>query len=154
MKKTLITLLIAFALIFSGVGLVEAQSPMSDCELVREIEYDGHTFSPEADGGYGADKDIGQEGGADPGVVEIDHGDGVGAVVCMINTINRGAQILFYIMMGIVVALVVYGGFLILTSGGSEEKVGKGKKFITYAVIGVFVAVFAYAVPAILTFVT
>lgn len=38
-----------------------------------------------------------------------------------------------------------YGGFLMLTAGGDDEKVGKGKKIIIQAVIGLLVVLVSYA---------
>ena len=38
------------------------------------------------------------------------------------------------------VLFVAYGGFVIMTAGGSEEKVKKGKQVITAAVIGIAIA--------------
>ena len=46
----------------------------------------------------------------------------------------------------IVVVLFIYGGFLWMTAGGSEEKVSKGKKYITNAVIGLIIIFAAYAI--------
>jgi len=133
MKKALLILGLALAIVFSGVVMVNAQEieVMEGCELVRDITYDGETYS---------------------GEVDQDDGD-VWAIICLINTVNRAAQVLFFIMMGLVVALVIIGGFFILTGGGSEDNIAKGKKFITYAIVGVFIGVFAYAVPAILNFI-
>ena len=139
MKKTIITLLIAFALVFTGIGLVEAQEPMEECELVRALEFE--------DIDANAEQSVGPEGSG------ADVTGEAWAIVCMINTVNRAAQVLFFLMMGLVVGLVIVGGFFILTGGGSEENIAKGKKFITYAIIGVFIGVFAYAVPAILNFI-
>ncbi|MBU1119553.1 hypothetical protein KKH43_06770 [Patescibacteria group bacterium] len=39
----------------------------------------------------------------------------------------------------ILIAMLVYGGTLYLTSAGSEERVGSAKKTITYAIIGIAV---------------
>ena len=135
MKKALLILGLALAIVFSGVGMVNAQEigVMEECELVRPIEYEG------------INKGAGE-------TVDASDGD-EWAIVCLINTVNRGAQVLFFIMMGLVVALVIIGGFFILTGGGSEDNIAKGKKFITYAIVGVFIGVFAYAVPAILNFI-
>jgi heme/copper-type cytochrome/quinol oxidase subunit 4 len=42
----------------------------------------------------------------------------------------------------ILFVLIMWGGFLILTAAGNEEKVGKGRMWITSAIIG-FVIIFA-----------
>lgn len=134
MKKVLITLALVFTIALSGVGVVQAQQPMENCNIVRTMKYDGTTYT---------------EGTT----VDVDQNEGAGAVVCLINTVNRAAQVLFYIMMGLVVGLVILGGFFILTSGGSEDQVSQGKQYITYAIFGVVIGVFAYAVPALLNFI-
>lgn len=41
--------------------------------------------------------------------------------------------------------LFFYGGFLILTAAGDDEKVGQGKKIIIQAVIGLLVVLVSYA---------
>jgi|GEM_PF-1538013 len=43
------------------------------------------------------------------------------------------------------VLIVIYGGVLYVTSGGEEEKTGKGKKAITYASIGILIVLGSYA---------
>jgi len=45
----------------------------------------------------------------------------------------------------IAVAVVIYGGFLYVTSGTSEDQSGKGKKAITYAVLGILIIISSYA---------
>lgn len=44
------------------------------------------------------------------------------------------------------VALVIYGGFLWMTSAGNEERVDKGKKVISAALIGLVVVILAWAI--------
>ena len=41
---------------------------------------------------------------------------------------------------------IVYGGYLILTSQGSPDAISKGRSYITYAIIGIVLAVSGYAV--------
>lgn len=45
----------------------------------------------------------------------------------------------------IMIAMFVYGGFLWMTSGGSAEKVKKGRDTLTWAVIGAFIIVLSYS---------
>ena len=152
MKKKIISLTIALSLLFAAVATPAAVLAdengengngengngggsqggiVESCVLEREIKYDGITYS---------------------GTVDINEGGGVGAVVCMINMVNRAAQVLFFLMMGLVAGLVTIGGFFILTGGGKEDNIAKGKKFITFAIVGVLVAAFAYAVPLLIEF--
>ena len=44
------------------------------------------------------------------------------------------------------VALVMYGGFLMVTSAGDPGAVAKAKKTITGAIIGLVIAILAYAI--------
>ena len=46
--------------------------------------------------------------------------------------------------------LMIYGGFLWMTAGGSEQQVEKAKKLITAAIIGLIVVVSAYAISHLL----
>ncbi|MFH1012269.1 MAG: pilin [Candidatus Peregrinibacteria bacterium] len=51
----------------------------------------------------------------------------------------------------IAVAFLIYAGVLMVTAGGNEEQVGKAKKVITFAVIGIVIILLSYTV---VTFVT
>jgi hypothetical protein len=44
------------------------------------------------------------------------------------------------------VVAILYGGFMIMTAGGSEEQVKKGKTALQYAVIGIIVAFAAWLI--------
>jgi hypothetical protein len=44
------------------------------------------------------------------------------------------------------VALILYGGFIYMTSGGEKEKVQKGKNIILYSVIGLVIILASYAI--------
>lgn len=46
----------------------------------------------------------------------------------------------------IVVVLIVYAGFLYVTAGTNEDNAKKAKTIFTYAMIGLIVAVLAYAI--------
>lgn len=46
----------------------------------------------------------------------------------------------------IAVVMIIYGGFLYVTSAGKEESIGTAKKIIMYAVIGIIVILISYAV--------
>ena len=47
--------------------------------------------------------------------------------------------------------LVLYGGFLYMTSGGADEKIKKGKNYIVYAAIGLAIVLSAYAIASFVT---
>ncbi len=46
----------------------------------------------------------------------------------------------------IAVAFIIYGGVLMVTSAGEEEGVGKAKKIITYAAIGIVIIMLSYTI--------
>ena len=57
------------------------------------------------------------------------------------------ANVINYIngfLMLVVLILVIYAGFLVLTSGWDDEKMKRAKSIITYAVIGVLLIVSSY----------
>lgn len=45
----------------------------------------------------------------------------------------------------VAVIVVIYGGFLYVTAAGEEEKTTKGKKSVTYAIIGIIIIIVSYA---------
>lgn len=76
---------------------------------------------------------------------------GKGLVSCnsvgsCLNTIIRFLLTLAAI---IAVLFIIIGGFLYMTSAGNEERAGKGKKTLTYAVIGLGAVVLAYTIVVI-----
>jgi TRAP-type C4-dicarboxylate transport system permease small subunit len=53
----------------------------------------------------------------------------------------------FLSLLGVIfLILIIYGGFLWMTSGGNEQKVLKAKKTLTRAVIGLIIIVSAYSI--------
>ena len=46
--------------------------------------------------------------------------------------------------------LIIWGGFLVATSGGDQEKTKKGKQFITYAVVGLVIIALSNAIKALI----
>jgi len=64
------------------------------------------------------------------------------------------AQIINYFlgMLGLVaVAMLIYAGVLMVTAAGDEEAIGKAKKIITYAVIGIVIIVLSYTIIGFVT---
>ena len=51
----------------------------------------------------------------------------------------------------IAVAFIIYGGVLMVTSGGNEDAVGKAKKIITYAAIGIVLIMLSFAIVSFVT---
>ncbi|MGH7245365.1 MAG: hypothetical protein ACREGI_00335 [Candidatus Levyibacteriota bacterium] len=52
---------------------------------------------------------------------------------------------------GLALLSILYGGYILLTSRGNREAVRKGKSYITYAIIGLLLAVFAVTFFSIIT---
>ncbi|MDD2907866.1 MAG: hypothetical protein PHH98_04445 [Candidatus Gracilibacteria bacterium] len=57
----------------------------------------------------------------------------------LVATVNNIAGYMIGLFYFIAVLLGIYGGFLILVSGGDEEKFKKGKNIIIYVVFGLIV---------------
>ena len=70
-------------------------------------------------------------------------------VFCIMDAIYTATDWIFAITLAIAILFVVWGGFLIITGGGSLEKVAKGRNYIIYAVIGFIIAMLAKAIPYI-----
>jgi hypothetical protein len=58
--------------------------------------------------------------------------------------------VIFYFAIAFSIVMVLFGAFKYLTSGGNETKVSEATQTITYAVVGIVVAVIAGGVPAII----
>jgi len=71
------------------------------------------------------------------------------ATVCLLNVINRVFDWVFVFIIALVGIMIVVGAFSIITAGGDPGKVTTGRNFIMYALIGMVVAFFAKAIPAI-----
>ncbi|MDO8676206.1 MAG: pilin [Candidatus Azambacteria bacterium] len=57
------------------------------------------------------------------------------------------------IIMTIAVIMLLFSAILYLTAGGSEERVGKAKSYLLYAIIGIVVAILAFSIqPFLVTF--
>ncbi len=75
-------------------------------------------------------------------------------LICMIGTVHYITNWIFYIIMIVVMIMVLYGAFTFLTSAGDPGKTGKATKVITFAVIGMVIALLARAVPQAVKFIT
>ncbi|MFH1188995.1 MAG: hypothetical protein V1652_04105 [bacterium] len=57
---------------------------------------------------------------------------------------------LYLVAIPIVTIMILYGAFLMLTSGGDPAQFNKGKKAILYAVIGFIVVLVAGGIPTLI----
>lgn len=62
--------------------------------------------------------------------------------VIVVRIINVALGLLGIITLG----LILYAGFLIMTSGGQEDKIAEGKKVLTRAVVGLVIILSAFAI--------
>ncbi len=70
------------------------------------------------------------------------------AVICMLHTVQYVTNWIFYIIMIVVGIMILYAAFIYLTSQGNPEGPQKANKLITYAIIGLVIALLARAIPA------
>lgn len=70
-----------------------------------------------------------------------------GAVTTDLKTVVTNLLNTVMGLVGLVaVIVVVYGGILLATSGGDEDKSKSGKNYITYGIIGLVVIILAYSI--------
>lgn len=60
--------------------------------------------------------------------------------------IKNVTNTLAYVAGALAVIAIIVGGILYITSGGDEKRIGAAKNTILYAVVGMVVAVLAYAI--------
>lgn len=60
------------------------------------------------------------------------------------------AGFLFKVSIPLFVVVIIIGAFQLITAGGNEERISKGKKTITWAVIGFVVILLAASVAALI----
>lgn len=64
----------------------------------------------------------------------------------LMNIVKTGANVLLFLIGSIAVIMIIYSGFLYLTSMGDASNVKRAKDTLVYAVIGLIVALLAGAV--------
>lgn len=72
-----------------------------------------------------------------------------GSVDNLVDFFLRMLRIMMSILGGLSVLFIVIGGFQYVLSAGNEESAGKARKTITYAIIGLVVALLSFAIIAI-----
>jgi Na+-driven multidrug efflux pump len=82
-------------------------------------------------------------GGADPGNIDAQTGQ-------TLETLTQKATKIANYALGIIgliaVFIILYSGFLFMTSGGEEEGTDKAKNYLKYGIIGLIVAALAFSV--------
>jgi hypothetical protein len=74
------------------------------------------------------------------------------AICCLLDTITNVTNWIFYILTVIVVIMVIYGGFVIVTGAGNPDKLTSGRQILTFALIGLALALIAKFLPHIVMF--
>lgn len=82
--------------------------------------------------------------GTTPPTPPITSGEDIVAVL-------EGITVWLYTIVGtLAILMLIIGGIMYMTAGGDEEKVGKAKNVLKYAVIGLVIALLAYGVKSII----
>jgi O-antigen/teichoic acid export membrane protein len=76
-------------------------------------------------------------------VPECARGSDVPQLDCVLETAGNIAQLILGLTGGLALLMFVYGGFLMLSSGGNSERVGQGKKVLAAAVVGIVIVLMA-----------
>ena len=74
-------------------------------------------------------------------------------ICCMMNSVLLVTDWIFYVLTLVVVIMFIWGGFSYITAAGDPEKAGKGKKILTYGIIGLAIALLAKAIPSVVRFI-
>jgi len=93
-------------------------------------------------------KDFGAAGCAD---ISLTGKENCG-MCCLLDTLYRITSWIFFIMMVLAVLMIVIGGIMYMTAGQSPDNAVKGKNFITFAIIGLVVALIARFIPPVVKF--
>ena len=79
-------------------------------------------------------------------VKKIPHGDvgipGNNADTLLVDALNT----VYYLVGAVAVIVIIVAGFMYITSSGDSGKIAKAKNMLTYAVIGIVVIFFAFAI--------
>lgn len=66
------------------------------------------------------------------------------------GTLGQNITLILNYFLGILgliaVAFLIYAGVLMVTAGGNDEQVGKARKIITYAVIGIVIILLSWTI--------
>jgi len=142
--RKIISVITLLSLILPAVAFAQIKDY---CTLGSSISYGGTTYSSgikvyNPDSGDAPATDCSNSAIADCKTVEW-------GTVCLLNSIGRIFTWIWAILIAIVGIMIVVGAFNIITAGGAPDKVTAGRNYILYALIGMVVAFFAKAIPAI-----
>lgn len=132
MKKILLGLVLMSLLVGLVVPMLAFAQAPTQCNMRRD-----------------PDSILGGNCPAPPGTADfdVDYGGVRGAMCCLFSTILYVVDWLFMALMIVVVILILFGAFTLVTASGSEDGVKRGRDYIIFALIGVAVALLARALP-------
>ncbi len=70
-------------------------------------------------------------------------------VCCLLNSVFTVTNWIFIFLMALSALMIIVGAFNYVTSAGDTTKTTAGRNYIMYAAIGIAIALFARAIPAI-----
>jgi hypothetical protein len=79
-------------------------------------------------------------------IIDDPDGDPITVVDGLEALIFRLQDIVFATAGGIAVAMIIWGAIVLITAGGNEERVAKGKKTLTYAIGGAIFIIASYTI--------
>ena len=151
MKKIFATILVlGFLLGYSGFAL--AQDDLNECCRINQTFKYGSTDAEKVSSGdiIGRAADVTCViSGSQQAVTANDKW----GLICMLNTIYTVTNWVFYILTLLAVLFIIYGGFTVLTASGDPTKSTKGKNILTYAIIGLAIALVATIIPSLARFI-
>ncbi len=74
-------------------------------------------------------------------------------LVGMFNVLYNVTNWVFFLMTIAAVLMIVFGGFTYITAAGDPAKAEKGKTILTYAIIGLAIALIAKLIPSLVRFI-
>lgn len=96
------------------------------------------------------EEEVTEEGSSSTTIIDNPSGGPAKDAQAVVDLITRLQNIVFAAAGAIAIAMIVWGGFLMMTAGGNEDRIGKGKKVLTYAVGGVALILLSYTVVTLL----
>ena len=146
-----ILILLSFlTILFAPIAALSQSTPIDCCFLRRIIIFEGVTYSQ---GIY-----VGEQGSSCAGglVNQCPNPNASNncwtnkwGMLCLVNAIYGVADWIFYILIAFTGVMVIIGGVMITTAGGDPGKVTTGRNYITYAMLGLIVALLSRAIPAL-----
>jgi len=136
-------------LVLPAVSLAQDEK-LNDCCRVRQTFKLGNAEYKNGDTVGSPDVTCTLKNGENGGAY---HGVPNWGIVCMMSTVYTVTNWIFFIMTILAVLMIVYGGLTYITAAGDPAKAGKGKVILTYAVIGLAIALIAKLIPSLVRFI-